>query len=102
MNKTEIRISLLLSAQRALWGMIYPEIRAIAVGFDGLKNLKIIYYLDREPTEEDYESISEVASEICADIEFLGVEEICIYTKELFSKLDNLESWVYMRKENET
>ena len=100
MDRTEMRTTLLLSAQRALWGMIYPEIRAIAVGFDGLKKLKMIYYLDREPTEEDYESISEVTTEILADIEFLGVEEVCIYTKEPFSKLDNLESWVYMRKEN--
>jgi len=100
MNNVEIRIKLLLSAQRALWGMIYPEIRAIAVGFDGLKKLKMIYYLDREPTEEDYESISDVTGEILADIEFLAVEEVCIYTKEPFSKLDNLTSWVYIRKED--
>ena len=99
MNKTEIRTTLLWSAPKALLGMIYPEIRAIAVGFDGLKKLKMIYYLDREPTEEDYESISEVTTEICADIEFLGVEEVCIYTKEPFSKLDYLDFWVYMRKE---
>ena len=99
-EKENIKIDLLLSAQRALWGMIYPEIRAIAVGFEATRKLKIIYYLDREPTGNDYESISEVAGEICADINFTDVEEMCIYTKEAFSKLDNLSSWVYMRKEN--
>ncbi len=35
--------------QRALLGMIYPDIKKIAVGFEGLKKLIFIYYLDREP-----------------------------------------------------
>jgi hypothetical protein len=99
MEEIEIRRDLLISVQRALWGMIYPSIRSIAVGFDGLKKLKIIFYLDREPNEDDYETISEVAGEVCADINFAEVEEVCIYTNEPFSKLDNLMTWVYMRKE---
>ncbi len=99
MNQNEIRVRVLLSMQRALWGMIYPSIRAIAVGFEGLEKLKIIYYLDREPVDDDYENISEVTSEVCADIEFKEVEELCIYTQEPTSKLDNLTSWVYIRKE---
>jgi len=99
MEEIEIRRDLLISIQRALWGMIYPSIRSIAVGFDGLEKLKIIFYLDREPDEDDYEIISEVAGEVCADINFSEVEEKCIYTNEPFSKLDNLTTWVYMRKE---
>lgn len=95
----ELRREVLISIQRALWGMIYPEIRAIAVGYEGTKKLKVIYYMDREPNEDDYENISEVTTEICADIDFQEVEELCIYTDEPFSKLDNLVSWVYMRKE---
>jgi hypothetical protein len=99
MNEIEIRRDVLLSMQRALWGMIYPAIRAIAVGFEGTKKLKVIYYLDKEPSEEDYENISEVTTEVCADINFAEVEEVCIYTTEPFSKLDNLNSWVYIRRE---
>lgn len=100
MNKEiELRREVLISIQRALWGMIYPEIRAIAVGYEGEKKLKVIYYLDREPNEDDYESISEVTTEVCADINFQEVEEHCIFTKEPTNKLDNLVSWVYMRKE---
>ncbi len=98
MDKKEIRTLLLISSQRALWGMIYPSIRAIAVGFEGLKKLKVIYYLDRQPNDTDYESISDVAAEICADMDFISeVEELCIYTEEPLIKLDNLESWVYIR-----
>jgi len=99
MEEIEIRRDLLIAVQRALWGMIYPSIRSIAVGFDGLEKLKIIFYLDREPNEDDYETISDVAGEVCADINFIEVEETCIFSNEPFSKLDNLETWVYMRKE---
>jgi hypothetical protein len=99
MNKIEIRRDLLISMQRALWGMIYPSVRSIAVGFEGLEKLKIIFYLDREPNDNDYEIISEVAGEVCADINFLKVEEVCLFSNESFSTLDSLETWVYMRKE---
>jgi len=100
MNQNDIRVRLLLSMQRALLGMIYPSIRAIAVGFDQLKKLKVIYYLDREPVEDDYESISEVTTEVIADINFQEVEELCIYSQDPISKLDGLSSWVYTRREN--
>lgn len=99
MNKIELRRKVLLSAQRALWGMIYPSIRAIAVGFEGTKKLEIVYYLDREPNEDDYENISEVTSEMCADIDFEKVKERCVYTNKTISELDSLVSWVYIRKE---
>ena len=99
MNATEIRREVLISIQRALWGMIYPSIRAIAVGFEGTQTLKVIYYLDREPNEDDYENISDVTGEVCADINFTEVVELCIFTQAPFSSLDNLNSWVYMRKE---
>jgi hypothetical protein len=97
----ELRRDVLISIQRALWGMIYPSIRAIAIGFDGKKKLKVIYYLDREPNDDDFENISDVTGEICSDIEFTDVEELCEFTLDPFSKLDNLESWVYMRQEEE-
>jgi hypothetical protein len=99
MEEIEIRRHLLISVQRALWGMIYPSIRSIAVGFDGLKKLTIIFYLDREPNDDDYETISDVAGEVCSDINFAEVEEICVCTNAPFSELDNLMTWVYMRKE---
>lgn len=98
-NEIEFRREVLISIQRALLGMIYPEIRAIAVGYDGIEKLKVIYYLDREPNDDDYENISEVTTEVCADIDFKQVEEHCLFTKKSTNKLDNLISWVYIRKE---
>lgn len=95
----EFRKDVLISMQRALLGMISPSVRAIAIGFEDEKKLKVIYYLDRKPNDNDYEDISEVTTEVCADIAFSEVEEVCIYTLKPFSELDHLTSWVYLRKE---
>ena len=91
--------SILLSAQSALLGQIYPSIRGIAIGFSGTEKLKLICYLDREPNEDDYDNLGIIGTEICADINFSKVEEICIYSKEPFRNLHSLNSWVYMRRE---
>lgn len=101
MTEIELRREVLISIQRALWGMIYPEIRAIAVGWEGIQKLKVIYYLDREPIEMDFENISDVTSEVIADINFSEVDEQCIFTLLPTNQLDNLNSWVYIRKEKD-
>ena len=100
MEKIEIRTKLLLSIQRALLGMIYPSIRAIAVEFLRLEELKVIVYLDREPIEFDYENLSDITGEILADMEFKKVEEICLFSKATKLELKDEAIWVYMRKES--
>lgn len=99
MVNNEILNQTRLSVQRALLGMIYPSIRAIAIGVEGEKKFKVICYLDRNPIINDYENISDVVGEVCADINFIEVEEICKFSNDHFSKLDGLDFWVYMRKE---
>ena len=99
-NKAQQLLDVRLSTQRALWGMIYPEIRAIAVGLPNTTKLKVIVYLDRDPVETDYENIKEVTGEIAADIPELNeFEEVCLFSQESINKLDNLDYWVYIRKE---
>lgn len=71
-------------------GMIYPSVRAIAVGYE--KELKVIYYLDRDPNEEDRENISDFTGEILADINFSEVDEECPYSNLPFSSLNHLDS----------
>ncbi|TDP61906.1 hypothetical protein [Flavobacterium dankookense] len=100
MKEIELRREVLISMQRALWGMIYPEIRAISVGYEGTQKLIVNCYLDRKPNEDDYENIAVVTAEVISDINFMEIEENCIYSLEPISKLDNLMSWVYVRKEN--
>jgi hypothetical protein len=96
MNRLERR-QVLISIQRALLGMVYPEIRAIAVGFTEIK-LHVVYYLDRKPNDDDYENIAEVTTEVFADINFNEVKEECIFTLEPL-QLNGLDCFVYMRKE---
>lgn len=99
MNDLKLRERLLLSAQRAILGKVYPSIRAIAVGFEGEKKLNIFCYIDRMIVEDDNENLSDISAEICADIDFLVTNERCIHSLEPFSHLESLTSWVYMRKE---
>lgn len=100
-DEIEFRKSALLSTYRALHGAIYPAVRAVAVSFKDQKNLTLRYYLDREPTEDDYEVVRVATTEIVADIpEFENVQEECIYSTEPIGKLDFLDSCVYIRKED--
>lgn len=94
----ELRAQVLLSAQKALLGEIYPAIRAIVVGFSD-QEITIRFYFDRIPTEDDFENASVVATEMIADFS-REVKHECIFTSEPQSKLDPLNAWVYSRKES--
>lgn len=75
----------LLAAQGALLGEIYPEIVAIATGYDPERfELLLRYYLDRPPVDADYESISVAVSEIISDFTngsavFKSFREECVF-----------------------
>jgi hypothetical protein len=99
MDYIQLRSRVLLSAQKALLGAIYPEIRAIAIGFDDLERLTIKMFLDRIPNDDDYEALSDISGEILGDIEFNSVEELCEYTIEKPIPLNGLDAFVYSRKE---
>ena len=96
---TEFRSNLFLAAQKALLGEVTPNIRAVAVGFIGKRQLQIIYYLENEPTDDDWESINLVTSEILSDFIFEEEESKCIHTTKPLNELDSLSGFVYMRKE---
>lgn len=78
--------------------MIYPSIRAVTVSYEELKLLTVKYYLDRKPQDSDYENLSEVTTEILADIAFEQVAEQCIYAPAWLSLNDEIT--VYRRQEN--
>lgn len=98
MLDAELNSILKLSLQRALLGEIYPEIRAVSFDNEGLKKLRIVYYLDRKPIEADYESLGSVLAEVLADVDFEQIEEVCEYTEVPFSSLKT-KNLVYLRKE---
>lgn len=87
----------------ALLGEIYVNIRAIAVGYDGEGRILIRYYLDREPTDFDFESIEIVAVNFDAlggkerEIKTIDVE--CICAASATRDLDQLSGFMYLRRE---
>jgi hypothetical protein len=91
--------SVFLSVQRALWGEVYPAIRAIAVDFSE-NHIHLRYYLDREPNQGDKEGISCVMCEVMADFttHLFGTEE-CIFSLEYMRDLEPLKGFAYVRKE---
>ncbi len=89
--------------QTSLLGEVYPEIRAVAFAYDGIKKSVLIrYYLNREPTEDDYENVSEVMAEFISNFkhsEFDELKEECQYSNLPKSELAPLDGFVYSKKE---
>lgn len=62
----EFRNEFRVSMQRALWGMITPSIRAIAMGWDdGVGHARFIF--DDVPGADEQELVDEVETEVIAD-----------------------------------
>lgn len=93
---------LLLMMWRALIGEVYPNVRAIAIALSDTGNLRIRYYLDRRPTDFDWESIEVVATNFSSQI---GTEKIfhteleCVFSESPIGTLDSLGGIVYSRRE---
>jgi hypothetical protein len=93
---------LILCAWRALIGEIYPSIRAVAISLSDDKTLTIRYYIDRESTAFDLESLEVVATNISASIgldKIAHVELECKFELEPIGKLDCLDGFIYCRRE---
>jgi hypothetical protein len=89
----------------ALLGEIYPNIRAIAVGYYDSGFVLIRYYLDRQPTDFDLESLEIVA----ANLDALGGKEQaikkidiqCVHAEGAKRDLDPISGFLYSRREHE-
>lgn len=89
--------------QGALIGEVYPQIRAIEVTYSEANELTVRYYLDREPTDFDFESLSMVVSLVLSNTsssaEISSVREECVYSNLPKSKFVSIGSFVYARRE---
>jgi hypothetical protein len=87
----------------ALLGEIYPNIRAIAVGYNENGLVLIRYYLDRRPTDYDLESLEVVATNLdamggkkCA-INEIDIECVCAEGPK--REFEPLSGFIYSRRE---
>ncbi|WP_339495541.1 colicin [Pseudomonas sp. RA_105y_Pfl2_P56] len=93
---------LVLCVWHALIGEIYPAIRAIALSLADDRTLFICYYLDRQPTEFDWESLEVVATNISASIgqdKVLHIEVECKFSSDPIGNLECFEGFAYCRRE---
>lgn len=104
-NKTKLPEWLILWIWRSLLGEIYPNVRAIAVSFTSTRELTLRYYLDRSPTDFDFESIGSVMANILASTSSEGdiaeAKEECECSTKPLGELDVLDGLVYARREYE-
>ncbi len=87
----------------AFLGEIYSNIRAIAIACNNKEDEIVIrYYLDREPSDYDYESIEVVATNLDAllPIKLKKLDIECVqYKDESFNNIDPLSGFFYARRE---
>jgi hypothetical protein len=100
--KKKLENWLLLEVWRCFLAEIYPSIRAVAISFDEDKRLLIRCYLDREPTEFDFDSLEDVAGSVSSGSPDKLIKKVDLeieYSTKLFKDLDSLDGFVYMRRE---
>lgn len=96
----ERRAEAIIFMNRALTGMVTPELRGVVIrAGDNLVHARMTY--EREPTEDDREPASEVGTEIIADD--LPEVEVIVQADAVLPavrpELRPEESWVYRRRE---
>lgn len=93
------RTKVLLSLQRALWGMVTPDIRAVAVGWDtGIIRVRVIF--DHAVTTEDLDVVSEIETSVLADFgPGVTTDFTADFSKDPFHHLPGERWWAYVRRE---
>jgi hypothetical protein len=96
----EFLTSVLLSLQRALWDVVTPNLRGVAVRADHPR-ITARFLFEGEPSEDDRENVSLAETYAIADfsteveIEFTPVQVPVAEPRDLHPG----EHWVYLRKE---
>lgn len=96
----DFRIQVLLSFQRALWDMVTPPLRGVAILLaEPLIEARFIY--EHEPTDDEVQIVAEVETYVIADftpptnVSFKVVGALPPAPRELLPR----EEWIYLRRE---
>lgn len=95
----DLRVSLLLSIQRALWDVVTPDLRGVALRVSPFARVRFIF--DAEPDDQDLENVSEAETGILADFgEDVHVSAVAVCVAPPQPRLlEQGEEWVYLRQE---
>jgi hypothetical protein len=96
---TPVAADLRLSAQRALLGAIYPEVRMVKVRRDGSR-ITFTAVCDTPFSDDTLDALTTAASEIAADFPDCDVDEIIAGSSDPLPREDVLvEGWLFQRAE---
>jgi hypothetical protein len=91
--------SLLTSVSRALWGMVTPQLRSVAVGTPS-SDLVVLRFTYELLSLADRDIPNEVAAELAADFPNIDVEVLVeIAPNGHKRELREGENWAYLRRE---
>lgn len=96
----DFRVQVLLSMQRALWDMVTPTLRGVAVSVD-YPSVKGRLLYENVPTSEELEINAEVETYVIADFDEsvrVTFRAECVPQHEPRDLLQG-EEWVYLRRE---
>lgn len=89
-----------ISAQRALLGVITPNLRAVTIKIDSQqKVLKVCFFYDKDISETQFDIASTAITEISADFPDFDLDD-CIERLDFPSKVPVEGRLVFQRKED--
>ena len=101
MTASQLPAYVLLSAQRALLGVITPNIRMISLQWEGFNRLSLRVHYDSVPTEEQLEDMEVVVAEIIADVPFQWASPVDVVISDApMAELKPMNRLVFCRKES--
>ena len=96
-NNKIIRVTAILTLNKALLGKVFPIVRAARIDWNDDKIILYFYY-DGEISEEDHESLESVAKEVISDFSEYNLD-LNIKRGDYPEQLLQKEELVYRRKE---
>jgi hypothetical protein len=99
MTEQELSSTYRLAAQRALLGVINPNIRMITIGWNGLSLFHLRAYFASSPSEEEIEDVDVACTEVLAYTGCKHPKVECLYDLRPRKELAVLKEVVYSRKE---
>ena len=96
----DFRVDALLSMQRALWDVVTPGLRGVAVRLE-TDELSARFLFDHDPDDEDLEDVSLAETSVIADFPSDLTVSLNAIELQVGSPRALLpgEEWVYLRKE---
>ena len=95
MNK---QVGYIISVQRALLGNLTNNMNAITISYNNSSFILKVYF-EKEPSEDEIESLSEITSEVAADFPNINkIQELYLVNNNDNYKEEILDVWIIKKR----